>query len=143
MGYTTEFTGELRFTHELTASQLAYIQQFLGEDVRDHKDWGTPEELGLQYTVDLRLTNDFSGIEWDGSEKAYHMVNQVNFVIGKMKDKYPDFGLVGRLSARGEDCDDVWELVIENGVAVQHELTPTGTKVTCPHCEGTFYWEGP
>jgi len=41
MGYNTDFKGELKFIPELKASQLAYIQGILGEDCRDHPEWGT------------------------------------------------------------------------------------------------------
>lgn len=39
MGYSTEFKGELKFTTELTASQLAEVKKFLSEDCRSHSEW--------------------------------------------------------------------------------------------------------
>jgi hypothetical protein len=46
MGYSTSFSGELLFTKELKASELAELNKFLGEDCRDHPEWGIS---GLTY----------------------------------------------------------------------------------------------
>jgi hypothetical protein len=108
MGYTTEFTGELLFTTELTASQIVYLNTILGEDCRDHADW---ETSGL-YALDLELNDDFTGIRWDGSEKTYDMDQLVNVVIRLMRKKWPEFSLRGELLARGEEWSDRWKLVI-------------------------------
>lgn len=62
-----------------------------------------------------------------------------NFLIDKMKEKYPEFGLTGKLIAQGEDIDDRWELVIENGRAVKKETRPIGAAIICPHCDGKVY----
>lgn len=40
MGYTTEFEGVLKFKHELSVSQLKRLGEMLGEDSRDHPEWG-------------------------------------------------------------------------------------------------------
>jgi len=138
MGYTTEFTGELKFTEELKTSELARLNSFLGEDTRDHPDWGT--ELD-NYYIDLELLPDFSGLRWNGAEKTYNMVQIVNFIIGEMIKIKPSFGLKGKLHAQGEDIEDIWELVIEQGIAVKHELKPKGKKVECPHCGESFFIE--
>lgn len=50
MGYSTDFTGQLSFTSEVTASQLAMLKKILGEDVRDHEWWHalTPSAKNLE-----------------------------------------------------------------------------------------------
>lgn len=144
MGYTTEFKGVLEFTKELSSSDLNYINQFLNEDIRDHKqepEWNYKFEDCL-YSIDLELTKDFSGIQWTGVEKTYGMVEAVNFIITKLKERNLKFGLKGKFTAQGESIDDRWELIInKNGFAEKRELKPIGTKIKCPHCDEYFYIE--
>jgi NAD-dependent DNA ligase len=137
MGYTTEFTGELKFTNELTAKQLAKVKSFLGEDCREHPEWGN---TNLTY-IDLELLDDFSGLKWDCSEKTYDLPEKINLLIDNVKKEYPDFGLSGRLFAQGEEIYDRWTLTIENGVAVERKTVIKGKKVSCPHCKEEFIVE--
>ena len=78
MGYTTEFEGELKFKKELTVSQLAYLKTFLGQDIRDLKLEKDDDEYW--YHIDLELTDDFTGLRWDGAEKTYGLNSIVNFI---------------------------------------------------------------
>lgn len=137
MGYTTKFVGELKFTKELTDSQLAKLKTYLGEDCRSHPEWGSPN---MSY-IDLELLGDFSGICWDGSEKTYDLEQKVNLVIEQMQKEYPDFGLDGKLRAQGEDIEDLWWLTMINGVAERKDIELTGRKVECPHCGEHFILE--
>lgn len=119
MGYSTDFTGELKFTKELKAIELAKIKTFLGEDCRHHPEWNA---TNMTY-IDLELTSDFSGLKWDGSEKTYQLTEKVNLIIDEMKKDYPDFGLTGNLFAQGERIEDRWVLLIdENGKAKKEEI---------------------
>jgi hypothetical protein len=139
MGYTTEFKGELRFTRELTGKELAAVSNMLGEDCRDHPEWGTGDSLSY---IDLELTNDFGGLKWDGSEKTYDLEKKVNVLIKQVRKEVPDFGLTGSLLAQGESVDDRWALVIgENGFATRQEVALSGKVVTCPHCDEKFVLE--
>ena len=135
MGYSTDFNGVLEFKEELTASQLAKVKGFLGEDCREHKDW--EDALGLTW-VDLEITDDFTGLEWDGSEKTYDLVDKINMIIVNMRKTYPAFGLTGTMLAHGEEFMDVWEIVMENGFAVRKEGTLTGEVIECPSCGCKF-----
>ena len=137
MGYSTEFKGELKFNRELTASQLAKVKSFLGEDCRDHPEW--INGVGL-YHVDLEFNDDFSGLKWDESEKTYGMVDLINMIIANMVLLYPDFGLNGRLTAQGESIDDRYDVIMEDEVAVKKDITPSRTKIKCPCCEEEFYY---
>jgi len=134
MGYHTAFRGELKFTKELLASQIAYLQTILGEDCRDHPEWNTRN----LYCIDLELNVDYSGIGWDESEKTYDMDLLVELVIRLMQERYPDFGLEGKLSASGEEFDDRWELVVENNMVERREVVIEGTVIECPNCESKF-----
>lgn len=135
MGYNTRFDGELRFVTEPTATQLAKLKSMFGEDCRDHPEWETD---GLYY-IDLELTDDFCGLRWNGAEKTYDLDQLVNVVIAQMRMKWPDFGLIGSLTAQGEDVQDRWMLTIgDDGLAHKTKLGITGKIVTCPHCDKHF-----
>lgn len=137
MGYSTEFSGELTFTNDLTSKQLAKVKSFLGEDCREHPEWG---KTGMTY-IDLELLDDFSGLRWDGAEKTYELTEKINLIIDEMRKEYPDFGLEGSLLAQGEEIDDRWMLTIENGHAVERKIKIKGKKTTCPNCGEDFILE--
>ncbi|PLC06362.1 hypothetical protein CY658_04835 [Variovorax sp. RO1] len=135
MGYSTKFSGELRFATEPTAPQLAALNVMFGEDCRDHPEWSAPD----LYSIDLELNEDFTGLRWDGMEKTYDLDKLVNVVIDQMRAKWPDFALVGSLQAQGEDVEDRWTLAIGEDGRAHHVDTPaTGAIVTCPHCDHRF-----
>lgn len=135
MGYTTEFKGEFKFNQELTASQLAKVKSYMGEDCRDHPEWGVK---GLYY-VDLELLSDFSGIKWNECEKTHDMTGLINLIINGMKKDMPEFGLTGKFLCQGEDIEDRYEIVIKEGMAVKVDTPPSGSKIKCPHCENYFH----
>ncbi len=137
MGYTTTFTGELKFTTELTSRALAKIKTFFGEDCRDHKEWDCDGAY-----IDLRFNDDFSGIEWDDeTEKNRGMLDHINLIISEMKKEFPDFGLEGTMIAQGEEATDRWTINIIDGKAVRSDIVVKGEKVRCPHCNETFFIE--
>jgi len=140
MGYNTEFSGELKFSNELTTTDLAYLSTILGEDCRDHPEWEEFGAEGLTY-MDLEISKDFQSLKWNGAEKTYELPEKINFVIDFMKEEVPNFGLEGMLLAQGEDIYDRYKIVIEEGRAVEVSIEPSGTKVTCPHCEEDFFVE--
>lgn len=131
MGYSTIFKGSLKFASELTASQLAHLSKILGADVRDHPEWKIKDEF---YHINLELDEDFAGISWDGSEKTYEMVNQVNAILKWVRRIKPDFSLIGEMVAQGENLMDRWKLVIKNGIAVHENIKIEGSIYRCPHC---------
>lgn len=137
---TTEFKGELKFNKKITVEQLGLVKSFLAEDCRDHPEW-EPASKGINY-INLSFLDDFSGIQWDGSEKTYAMEKLVNVIIINVQKKFPDFGLTGKLLAQGEEIDDRWELVIgKDGLAYRKNIHIEGTKIMCPHCEEYFHLE--
>ena len=141
MGYNTDFRGELKFSKELTASQLNEIKKFFGEDTRDHPEWGCSTDPFSGNYIDLELLDDFSGIKWNGAEKTYCMIESVNIIIDNMRKLVPDFSFIGELIAQGEEFDDRWKLVIKEGKAVKIDIIMEGQKVQCPHCEEYFILE--
>ena len=142
MGYNTKFRGVLKFTSDLSPAELARLNDACGEDSRDHPEWEIPKtDYGSPgfYYLDLRLTKDFSGIEWnDDTEKTYGMDNMVAFVIRWMREVKPDFGLQGTLLAEGEDWDDRWRLIVVGTDMQTVKTPPQGAPVECPECEHKF-----
>ena len=136
MGYSTNFSGTLKFKKELTASQIVKVKSFLGQDCRQHPEWGS----NLTF-IDLQLTDDFSALEWDGSEKTYNLQDKVNLIIREMKKVYPDFELEGSLLAQGESIEDRWSLVIESNTAFKRDIALTGKRIKCPCCGEYFLLE--
>jgi hypothetical protein len=139
MGYNTDYKGVMKFTTELRATELAYLRSLFDEDIREHPEW--PKELlpTMECWIKLELTPDFSGLQWSGAEKTYGMEELLNFIIGMMQKRIPNFGLEGQMVAQGEDIDDRYTIGIQDGRAVRQEIVIEGTKITCPHCEGEFY----
>jgi hypothetical protein len=115
MGYNTDFKGELRFVNELNSSSLGLINTFLGQDCRDHPEWGIND---LTY-INLEFLDDFSGLRWNGKSETYGMVDAVNLIVENMRKNYVErFRLCGELLAKGESSEDRWELLINsNGMA--------------------------
>lgn len=140
MGYSTDFKGELKFTQEPTAPQLAKLKSMFGEDFREHPEWPRDPKWYVNY-IDLEFTDDFTGIRWNGAEKTSELDHVVEAVIQEMRKTWPDWGLTGTMLAQGEDIEDRWELRV-NGDKVQHVDIPIGgTKIRCPHCEREFVLE--
>lgn len=140
MGYSTKFTGELKFAKELTATQLAALSAMMGEDCREHPEWGAKD----LYYIDLELNEDFSGLRWSGAEKTYGMEKCVNVVIGEMRKRWADFALTGQLNAQGEDVEDRWTLSIggPDGLAMKTKVPVVGQRITCPDCGHKFIVPG-
>lgn len=65
MGYTTRFTGTLKFKNELTIQQLIKLKEYFDTDSRKHPEWG-PQAFNY---IDLELAKDASGLQWDGKCK--------------------------------------------------------------------------
>lgn len=138
MWYSTNFEWKLTFVGDVTAKQLQKLNTYLWEDCRSHKDWSA---CGKYSYINYSLLKDLSGIEWDGSEKSYDMVETLNFVLEEMRKEYPEFSLEWQLNAQWEMIDDRWILVMENWIAVERRVVITGKKIQCPHCGDEFYLE--
>ena len=138
MGYSTKFTGELKFSAEATAPQLYALKEMMEEDCREHPEWNAP---GLYY-IDLELNDDFTGVKWNGAEKTYDLDKIVNVILRVMREKWPQFGLTGTLLAQGEDIKDRWALQMgADGLAHKVTVAMTGRVIQCPHCEKSFALE--
>lgn len=136
MGYSTTFEGSLKFTADLPIKALTKLTKILGEDCREHPEWGPTSVTH----IDLKLCEDFTGIEWNGSEKTYNLPEAIRLVIVLMQKDYPNFGLVGSLEAQGEDADDQWSLICyENAIAIKEKEKDDGIKRYIVVCESWEY----
>jgi len=142
MGYNTRFTGTLKFAVPITVQMLAKLNTLLGEDAGEIS--GAPNGDRNYGYIDLAITKDFTGLEWDiGTEKTYYLEKSVNVVIQEMRKEWPEFGLTGELIAQGEDMEDRWALVMgEDGLATKQKIVISGKRVQCPECKHKFILEG-
>jgi len=127
MGYTTKFTGCLKFAEPISVEQLAQLESMLDEDVRDHPEWQKQGEDEYTTYIDLALVKGEDGpvgLEWNGAEKTYGMVNAVNIITRVMRQKWPTFRLTGELLARGEDFSDNWTLRMNDDGIAHKAITP-------------------
>jgi len=140
MGYNTRFSGTLKFATPVTVQMLAKLNTMLGEDANEIANPGTHgRDFGY---IDLVVSKDFTGLEWDtGTEKTYYLEKSVNIVIAEMRKEWPEFSLTGQLTAQGEDMEDRWALVMEDGVAHKRKVAITGQRVKCPDCGHKFILE--
>jgi len=148
MGYSTKFDGILKFNQELTGSQLAILNEILGQDIRElSEEVRNAIIVGKDpsfYHINLELTKDFSGVKWNEMEKTSGMVDIVNSVIQWMRLQTKgceNFSFTGSLHAQGDDAEDRWDLAMVDGVAKRLETPPPGEKIECPCCGESFYYK--
>lgn len=134
MGYSTDFTGQLRLRDETTVEELRLLKTFLGIDARDVPRL---ESYGLDY-IDLELTDDLSGIQWSGAEKTRGMTDAVEMILNEMRGTFHEFTLTGTLQAQGEDAEDRWDLIAEGDSVRTIMYQMVGEKVHCPNCDHEF-----
>ena len=138
MGYNTEFQGVLYFTHPLSKEELSQIESMLGQDIRDHLEW--KDKKGLTW-INLCLTDDNSGLMWNGDEKSYDMLDKIELIIRVMRKINPKFGLYGSMLAQGEEIDDRYYIYMHKpNVPMMKMAEPTDpeTILQCPHCGERF-----
>lgn len=133
MGYSTDFTGELKLRPATTVQELRKLRELFDLD-RD-----AMRALGYgDGHVDLELTDDLNAIRWNGAEKTRGMDMAVTMLVKETRKQFPEFTLNGTLQAQGEDADDRWDLVVEDGAVRIVKYRMVGEKVTCPSCEYEF-----
>lgn len=149
MGYTTKFAGVLKFSRPMNGEQLRWLGGLLAD--YDHEWLGKlAEETGYQrppfegdddfrHYVDLRITKDFSGLEWDtDTEKNSGMVTALQVIQHALLTKFPEnpVHLEGMMTAKGEAADDVWAIHAVDGRIFRQNLKPPH-ETCCPNCR---YW---
>ena len=138
MGYNTNFDGILKFKHEPTGKELAKLKTILGQDCRNHKEW----ETDCTDSIDLMLTDDFSGVTWDESEKTYNLDKSINILTTQMRKKYSNFCLQGTLTAVNDYGEHFKIILDENGFAECFVSPVLGDDIECPCCKEKFILKG-
>jgi len=135
MWYSTNFKWTLKFKKWLPVEALALLNTILWEDARDHtEEWKIPNNLTW---IDLELTKDFSGIQWNESEKTYDLPEKIELIIRLMQEKFPEFILNWELLAQWEDFEDIWKLIVtDNKVEVKKLVVEWA--IECPDCWHKF-----
>lgn len=144
MSYYLEYEGAFLFNMELKASDLSFINSFLKEDIRNHPEWGAESHFLLDkdsaYSLlssgpnykfkyfNLKFTDNFDGLEWDGTENAYALESQINFIIEQMRKKYPNFGVTGEMHYHCDDFDEESYLVVGGDGYIALQETPSKKK---------------
>jgi hypothetical protein len=140
VGYQTEVSGRFEIKgRELTAADWRAIKNLFWEAHDYESDWHKDFDCskGEPHYMQLELTKDLLGIQWDGSEKFYEIVSAVNFVIQNIKPM--GLYLEGQFECQGEDATDHYFIVIgDDGYARQAEATPKGKQCACPECGHRF-----
>jgi hypothetical protein len=134
MGYTTKFVGKLSFSDKVSVSEVREVQKWCGIDIREAE----PERKHTWSYLQFEVTKELDGLQWDQGEKFYGAVDALNWLVSKVREKFPKFTLNGILDAQGEEVMDRWKLVCKDGVAVTEDCPPTGMIVRCPDCGCSF-----
>jgi hypothetical protein len=153
MGYTTEFSGQVKVDPPLSPEEVTYLKKFnrtrrmnrkngpyyvdsTGDFGQAHEadviDYNRPPQgqpgLWCQWTP----TENGQFIEWDGGEKFYNAAEWMTYIIDhfikpKAKSKLPflkGHTCNGEIEAQGEDANDRWKLVVtDNKVSVKRGTT--------------------
>lgn len=141
MGYTTEFNGKFNLnkkldkeTHEFL-TKLATTRRmkrklppeygiegefyvdgagYAGQDREDSiVDYNKPPSTQPGLWCQWIPTHDGTAIEWDGSEKFYHYVDWIKYIIDKVLAPR-GYSLSGVVDWRGEDWSDTGTIVVRD-----------------------------
>jgi hypothetical protein len=132
MGYTTRITGKLKFKHEISVPQLKKLQSFYYELPSDHKEWENPFKADSY--IQWQVSKEYDGLEWDGNEKFYSIVETMNLIIHNMRLEWPEFAVEGTLECQGEDTKDFWYLKIEESGLAYKKEHDFSDHTECPAC---------
>ncbi len=138
MWYSTEFKWTLKFKEGMTVKWLAFLNTILWEDARDHEEWNA----GNLTRMDLEVTKELDGIQWNWSEKTYDLDTKIALIIHLMSEKFPEFWIDWELLANWEEFDDIWKIIVKDNKVERRELKIQWEVIECPHCEEKFiHWE--
>ena len=127
MGYNTNFQGTLKFNQQLDKSDYDELEKIFEIDYRKlAKTICRPDLISkhLSY-MSLEITSDGCGLQWSGDEKTSNMDSALNLITLLMRERKPDFRLIGEMYAQGEEMGDTWKIVInEDGYTEVIDLDP-------------------
>ncbi len=113
MGYTTEFSGSFSLNKALTVAQKKELEEFANTRHGGNMD-SDDDKPG--FYCQWVPNEDGTEIEWDGSEKFYHYVEWIEYLIEHFIKPW-GLTLEGEVEWRGEEDDDLGMIqIMENEV---------------------------
>lgn len=114
MGYTTEFRGDFQITPALSGD---VIKELISFAATRHGGNIEPFEGMPGLYCDWVPSEDGTKLCWNGSEKFYHYVEWLEWLIGN-KFAPKSYKLNGSVKWRGEDFDDVGIITIKDNIVL-------------------------
>jgi hypothetical protein len=110
MGYTTDFTGAIELGRKLTMVEAKELLE-LNE--------GEPEKItGIKAYFQWVPSDDFQHIVWDGNEKFYKYVEQLQWLCAWLQER--SITANGSLYWQGEETGDTGVLEVKANVVFRH-----------------------
>jgi len=129
MGYSTTFTGFLKFTISydiLSEFEKERLDLFLEGSCQDcastlvNKVCDDCLKKIKPIRVPLRLYQEVAGfvlgVEWDQSEKAYNVPELLKALVLMMRQFNPEFGFTGKIQACGDRTNENYEIICCDGI---------------------------
>lgn len=113
MGYTTEFVGSVKLGRKLTIAEAKELLEIAGSD-RDHK-----MVTGIDAYFQWVPADTFEHIVWDGNEKFYKYVEQLQWLCGDWLDQR-GIAADGVLHWSGEETDDTGTITVTANLVSAH-----------------------
>ena len=138
MGYTTDFSGGLKFNRELTHKEWMELKELGNYDSYQEgykKYTDTPDTLPNSY-LQWEPNSDGTQYVWNGGEKFYDYIHWLRWVI-KHYMKPHDLILNGEIRWQGEDMEDVGVIVVVDNKVTTRKLV-IESLCECPNCGHKF-----
>jgi len=133
--------GKFYFSRDLLLQEFKYLKEMLGEDCRDHPEWLSAPEATH---IDFQVSEDYTGIEHDGSEKTHHIMENLALIENRMQQIDPEFYLHGEMTISDPDYPrEYYKVSKHKGDDEFHWDTGSigGHWIECPNCEEEFLYE--
>lgn len=120
MGYTTEFNGQVKVHPPLTDSKISAIKEFSDTRHCDPANYNQPGDGKPGLWCDWIAAKDGSAIIWGGGEKFYYAEDWMRYIIENFLQGHK---VDGEIIATGEEPDDNWKLIVDNGIVSRKDGT--------------------
>lgn len=118
MGYTTEFTGNIRLGRKLTMAEAKELLEIAASDKSE-------KITGIRAYFQWVPADTMEHIVWDGNEKFYEYVPQLKWLCGWLLER--GIAANGELYWSGEETGDTGTITVTgNIVSVAEHAKPAG-----------------
>lgn len=118
MWYSTSYTWELLFNENISIQEIREVQKYLWENINSHPEWWYKWKWYLWF-IDLCINDTMTWLEWRVSEKSSLMQDKVNFLIKKIREKFPHFTLSWGFLCQGENLLDRYRLMMSQWIKME------------------------